>query len=79
MSSYLLSTTLVAPKHKLIVALVMSSVTLYLVPYPYTFESSGDGEVIPSIYELAGAVSGGILAMATIFLWPKRAKKTGSS
>jgi len=63
---------LVAPKHKLIVALVMSSLTVCLVPHPYTFESSGDGEAIPSIYELVGAIVGGIFAVGVIFFGPER-------
>jgi hypothetical protein len=63
---------LVAPKFKLIVALLVAMLTIFLVPYPYTYQSSDDGEAIPSIYELTGAVVGGVLATAVVFFRSKR-------
>jgi hypothetical protein len=59
---------LIAPKYKLIVVLLFALVTVLLVPRPYTLKTSGDGEAIPSRYELIGGVSGGLSAVATIFL-----------
>jgi hypothetical protein len=52
---------------------------LWLVPYPYTMQSSADGEAIPSLYELVGVIFGSILSMAVVFFWFKRAQKTPSS
>ena len=70
---------LVAPKHKLIVAVLFALVTVYLVPYPYTSETSSDGEAIPSSHEFAGVILGSILATAVILFRSNRTKKTPSS
>ena len=70
---------LVAPKHKLIVPLLCALVTVCLVPYPYTSESSGDGEAIPSSHELVGVIIGSLLAIVLVFLWTKRPQNNPSS
>jgi hypothetical protein len=66
---------LIAPKYKLIVAFLGALLAVYLVPYPYTYETSGDGEAIPSIYMLAGTIMGGLLAMAVVLLETNRPQK----
>jgi hypothetical protein len=70
---------LVAPKHKLIVALLFALVTVSLVPHPYTSQSSCDGESIPSAYALGGVVLGSFLALAFVFFGPRRIKNNPSS
>ena len=70
---------LIAPNFKLTIAVLFALVTLWLVPYPYTMQSSADGEAIPSLYELVGVISGSTLAIALVFFLSKRTQKVPSS
>ena len=70
---------LIAPLHKLNVALLTALVTVFLVPYPYTSETSGDGEAIPSSHQLVGVILGIFLAIALIFFLSRRAQESRSS
>jgi hypothetical protein len=62
------ASALVVPRFKLIVALLAAVLTICLVPHPYDYQTSGDGESIPSMYELIGTLMGGILALAVVLL-----------
>jgi hypothetical protein len=69
----------VAPRYGLGVAMLFAGVTLFLVERPYTMETSGDGEAIPTRYELIGVILGSIAAIAVVLLRASRAQKAPSS
>ena len=73
------ASALIAPKYKLVIALLGALLTVCLVPYPYTSQSSGDGEAIPSSHEVVGVVLGSFLAIALVFYCTWRTRKYPSS
>ncbi len=62
-SAAITGAALVAPSYKLVVAVLFALATVWIVPYPYTIESSSDGEAIPSRYEIVGVVLGSEFAI----------------